>query len=326
MDNPKVTVLMPVYNGETYLAEAIESILVQTFKKFEFLIINDSSTDNSLSIIKEYAKKDARVKLANNQKERGIVGGLNTGLELAKGKYIARMDSDDVSLPDRLEIQVKFMDENPEVGVCGSWIKLFGKADSIVKNPVDHNEIMCNLLFFNAIAHPSVMIRTALFKKYDLKYLNFPHAEDFELWTRCSFLFKLHNIPKFLLNYRVSGQNITSQKKGVLAETAYTIFKKKLVLLGISPNKEVAEFHKFIGDKMVFESEKQLKKAGFYLFSLYKKNKTSHVYPKREFNKMLLNFWFTICLKSKIKYTNKMFICFFLPIKLIFEKNKQNDI
>jgi len=322
MNNPRITVLMPVYNGEIYLAEAIESILDQTFKNFEFLIVNDGSTDNSVSIIEDFAKKDERIRLINNKKNKGIVGALNTGLEDAKGEYIARMDSDDISVPERLEKQVKFMDDNPEVGICGSWIKLFGKADNIVKNPVNHDDIMCNLLFYNAIAHPSVIIRSELFKKNNLKYSNFSHAEDFELWTRCGFLFKLHNIPEILLKYRISSQNVTSQKKDVLAETAYRIFGEKLKKLGIGSDKNIAIFHKFIGDKMIFESEKEVKKAGTYLSKLYKKNLTQRIYPKWIFAKTLANFWIIICLKSKIKYTKKIFICAFFPLK-IFWKNHQ---
>ena len=111
---------MPVYNGERYLREAIDSILNQTFKDFEFLIINDGSTDLSVEIIESYA--DKRISLAHNGQNLGLITTLNRGFDLACGEYIARMDCDDISLPDRLEKQVVFMDNHPEIGICGSWV------------------------------------------------------------------------------------------------------------------------------------------------------------------------------------------------------------
>ena len=117
--SPLISVLMPVYNSEKYVAEAIESILCQTYKDFEFIIINDASTDSSLKIIAKYAKQDKRIKLINNKKNVKISASLNKGLSIAKGKYIARMDSDDISLPSRFELQTKFLADNPAVGIVG---------------------------------------------------------------------------------------------------------------------------------------------------------------------------------------------------------------
>ena len=124
---PKITVLMPVYNGEKYLKESIESILKQTFRDFEFLIINDTSTDESEKIIRSF--KDSRIKLIKNEKNIGLTKSLNKGLDLAKGEYMARMDADDISLPKRLEIQVAFMDKNPKIGVIGAWAKVIGESN-----------------------------------------------------------------------------------------------------------------------------------------------------------------------------------------------------
>ena len=121
---PKVTVLMPVYNARFYLSKAISSIINQTFKDFEFLIFNDGSTDNSADII--YSYNDRRIRFFNSEQNFGYVYHLNYGIEIAKGEYIARMDADDISFPTRLEKQVAFMDKNPEVGVCGTWFKIYG--------------------------------------------------------------------------------------------------------------------------------------------------------------------------------------------------------
>ena len=125
MTSATVTVLMPVYNGEMYLREAIDSILHQTFTDFEFLIINDGSTDNSETIILSY--DDSRIRYEKNDSNLKLIATLNKGIELAKGKYIVRMDADDISIPDRIEKQVAFLEKNPDVGICGSWFTAFGQ-------------------------------------------------------------------------------------------------------------------------------------------------------------------------------------------------------
>ncbi len=131
--NPKVTVLMPVYNAEKYLKTAIESILKQTFSDFELLIINDGSTDGSEEIIRSF--NDKRIRLFNNEQNLGIIKTLNKGLNLAKGEYIIRMDADDISLPDRLELQVKYMEENPGIGISGTQARIFGDTKKFtIKN------------------------------------------------------------------------------------------------------------------------------------------------------------------------------------------------
>ena len=132
MRNPKITVLMPVYNGEKYLREAIGSILNQTFNDFEFLIINDSSTDSTREIILSY--DDTRIRLEDNEKNIGLTHSLNKGLRLAKGKYVARMDADDISLPDRLEKQLAVIENNTDVSIVACWIDIIDKNNTYIGN------------------------------------------------------------------------------------------------------------------------------------------------------------------------------------------------
>src|SRR3990167_9325600 len=150
--NPLVTVLMPVYNGKKYLKEAIESVLNQTFRDFEFLIIDDGSTDKSAEIIKSF--NDARIRLERNVTNLGLIKTLNNGLTLSRGKYIARMDCDDISLPKRLSVQVNFMEKHPEIGICGSWVKVMGlKQEFVNRYPQKHEETRAYLLL-NYRMHP----------------------------------------------------------------------------------------------------------------------------------------------------------------------------
>ena len=211
---PMVSVLMPAYNAEKYIGEAIDSILNQTFKDFEFIIINDSSTDKTAEIIEEYAKKDNRIVYEKNDKNMKISKTLNRGMDMAKGKYIARMDADDVSLEDRLEKQVKYMEENPECGVVGTCVLNFKDEDKTKTSenvaPEDDHMIRLYGLYCCQFAHPTVMLRKSVFDENNLRYNpKYDSCEDFELWTRAKKFMKFHNLQEFLLYRRMPDENIS---------------------------------------------------------------------------------------------------------------------
>jgi glycosyltransferase involved in cell wall biosynthesis len=191
---------MPVYNGEKYLKEAIDSILNQTPSNFEFIIVNDGSTDTTEDIILSY--DDERICYVKNKTNLQIVKTLNKGIALAKGKYIARMDADDISFPERFEKQLKFMEASPDVDICGTWINTFGDRESIWKCPIDHEEIKAQLLFNSALAHPSVFIRRTFFEAFQYSS-EANKAEDYFLWVQSIDHKKISNIPYSLLMYRV---------------------------------------------------------------------------------------------------------------------------
>ena len=188
MKSPKVTVLMSVYNGEEYLREAIESILNQTFEDFEFLIINDGSTDSSRDIVLSY--RDPRAKLIDNEVNIGLTRSLNRGLELARGEYIARMDADDVSLAERLEKQVSYLETRPEIGVLGTWVKYidgYGRSIKEMHPPMGPDLIKWSLLFGNRLVHSSVMIQSAILEQVGTYSNEMIVAQDYDLWVRVSF-------------------------------------------------------------------------------------------------------------------------------------------
>ena len=199
---PKISVVMPVYNTkEEFLREAIESILNQTYSDFEFIIINDGSTNNAEDVILSY--KDNRI-VYIKQENQGIVGALNNGILAAKGEYIARMDSDDISLPYRFEKQVNFLDSNPQISILGTWFECFPQK-RIIKHPeipklTDFIKICC-------IGHPTVMMRLADLKKYNLLYDNRLKCEDYELWSRAIKYLNFYNLQEVLLKYRVHDSN-----------------------------------------------------------------------------------------------------------------------
>lgn len=218
MSSPLISVVMSVYNGEKYLDEAVQSILDQTFPDFEFIIINDGSTDSTLEMLVKYKAKDNRIVLVSRE-NKGLVASLNEGISLAKGKYIARMDADDISLPARFKEQYDFLEKNPEVGVCGTWCTVFGdgfKAKRWVM-PTNDSDLKARLLFSVSFAHPTVMMSRTLIEKHCLSYnSNYKNAEDYRFWLDFSKHTLFSNIPKVLLRYRYhqeSVSRIADQKK-----------------------------------------------------------------------------------------------------------------
>ena len=206
---PKVSVVMSVYNEERHVEEAIRSILDQTFKDFEFIVVDDGSTDKTPQILRSFS--DPRLKIIR-QRNMGLTKALNRGISLAEGEYIARMDADDVSLPERLERQVKFLDENPEVGIVGTAyyeIDAEGRILGRERFPTRDEDLRKVLIRYNPFFHASVMIRRTVFEKVGLYDESFPYAQDYELWFRVARHFKLANLPEFLMMRRYEMKNIS---------------------------------------------------------------------------------------------------------------------
>jgi Glycosyl transferase family 2 len=234
MKAPLVSVIMPVYNAQEYVGQAIESILGQTFTDFEFLIFNDGSGDDSRNIIKKYAASDARAILIDDIQNQGYVARLNAGIAMARGRYIARMDADDISLPERLARQVSFMEANPQVGVCGTWFKLFGQADGEIQHPVEHEDIKLGLLRHNSLGHPTVLARASLLRE-NLYDPGFEPSEDYALWAKLSSITRLHNIPEVLLHYRWHQGNVTQTKAEISRQNSQRAVGILYQALGLSP-------------------------------------------------------------------------------------------
>lgn len=196
----KISVLMPVYKGEEHLKEAIESILNQSFTDLEFVIVNDASPDNSEQIILSY--NDPRIVYKKHEQNKGLVGALNSGIDICKGKYIARMDQDDIADLNRLQLQYDFLENNPD------YILLGGQADIInskqkLENPTTDEAIRAKLVFTTAFVHPTVMFRKSMLDDNNLRYNEaYKHAEDYGFWIDLSAHGKMANLPQTCLYYR----------------------------------------------------------------------------------------------------------------------------
>ena len=256
MDNfirsPKVTVLMPVYNCELYVKEAVSSILNQTFADFELLIIDDCSTDATFQICKSLT--DNRIVLIKKDKNSGYTNSLNYGISIAKGQYIARMDGDDISLPERFAKQVAFLDSNPDVAVCGTCYAEIGDRIPIFLTQND-DKIRIEFLTANCIVHPSVMMRSSIFRIFSITYdITMEPAEDYDLWVRIIAYGKIHNLQEVLFNYRVHNNQTSNLNSVSQFEKAEIIRSKMLGYFGVEINKEEKSlYYKFSNSKSILD-------------------------------------------------------------------------
>ncbi len=230
---PLVTVLMPVFNCEAYVGEAIESILNQSFRDFEFIVINDGSTDRSGDILARYERMDERVKVYH-QENRGIISSLNRGCDLARGRYIARMDADDISLAERLAKQVRYMEAHPEIGVLGTWIEYVDENGSSQGNwcmPTMPALIDWSLFFGSCLAHPSVMMRRDVVEQLGFYRPEALHIEDYDLWVRASGVTRIANIPEILLQRRDWAGSICSSHSQIQEENVVKVVHSMIARL-----------------------------------------------------------------------------------------------
>ena len=228
-EKPKVTILMSVYNGERYLREAIDSILNQTFRDFEFLIINDGSTDSTKEILNSY--RDPRIKIINNKKNIGLTKSLNKGLRLASGEYIARQDADDISLPQRLEKQVEFLDSNSQTALVGSWTEVIDeneKTQEVWHSLAQPHLLRWRLLFCNQFTHCAIMFRKNIVMQIEGYSEKMSSAQDYDLWSRISFYWGVANIPEVLVKWRKWGKNISRIQQHKQLEIARKISRRNL--------------------------------------------------------------------------------------------------
>jgi|694.fasta_scaffold155536_2 glycosyltransferase involved in cell wall biosynthesis len=269
---PQISVLMPVYNCESYIAEAVESILNQTFSDFELLIIDDCSTDNTVSIIKSY--NDSRINLIVKPINSGYTNSLNYGLTIAKGEFIARMDGDDISLPTRFEEQIKVLSNNLKVIVCGTNASIIGSEQDIIK-PEKHETIFANMIVSNPIIHPSVIIRKSVLDNLEYDKLKEP-AEDFDLWTKLIWKGDFYNIQKKLLLYRVHENNITKIKNKTQKDNVYNSRSKFICKI----NSDISHFDTEVFKKYFFEIENISKKDFILINTVFKNIKRTNKFSK----------------------------------------------
>lgn len=212
MKRPEISIIMPIFNGEKYVSKAIDSILSQTFKDFEFIIINDASNDKTTEIINSY--NDNRIIIVNNKENLGVTKSLNKALNISKGKYIARQDADDISDTGRLSEQYLFLEKNTNIAMAGTFAYIINDTGKIIQSitkPISSNNIRNKLKEDNCFIHGSVMIRRNILEEIGVYNESYFRSQDYELWLRMIKKHKIINIPQFLYLLRKHNDNIESK-------------------------------------------------------------------------------------------------------------------
>lgn len=251
MEKTFISVIMSNFNTPIeYLRESVESILRQTYDCFEFIIVDDASTDQSVEYLRNL--KDSRIRLIFNKRNLGLTKSLNIAMRSARGQYIARMDSDDISLPERFQKQIEFMENNKDVIVCGTWFEKFG-AENCVRRPIIDNfqSYRCQLIFSNTpitVCHPSVMMRKSMLDQYCIEYdESLLKAQDYGMWVECSKYGRIAILEEILIRYRIHDKQISATQNEQQKKCSEKVFRKQMEDLGIDnlPNRPSDEMGNF---------------------------------------------------------------------------------
>lgn len=307
---PKVTVFIPVYNRATYIAAAIDSILAQRFRDFELLLLDDGSTDGSVAVMRSYTA-DPRVRLVCNEEHHGIPQTRNQGRSLARGQYLAMLDSDDIAHPARLGKQVAFLDRHPDYALIGTWTGGMDENGRLLRKlrlpPVSPAEVHVQLLFQCCPTQSSVMARTDLLRAYRYRE-EYKVSSDFDLWVRLARQYKLGNLPYVLVRCRRHGRQVTRERAQLVKETCLGIMGPQLTALGMTFTPTDLERHFFLlrMRKLQFTPDQEyLTWANGWLQRLQVANAQSRRYPSQSFARLLGQIWFLVCRRAagKIGWT-----------------------
>lgn len=319
-EKPRASAIMPVYNREKYLKETIDSVLNQTFKNFEFIIIDDGSTDKSVEIVKSY--DDPRIKLFLNEGNRGTSYSRNRAIDLSCGDYIITIDSDDINLPERFAKQIAYMDTHPEVGICGSWVKTIGEVEGeLWRCAVKPDIVHCRTLFEAVLCHPSTIIRREFLDKYSLRYdTELKRAQDWDIYCRGARHFQVANMPEVLVYYRwrnypknLSDEELMSQRYYYF----YEIDKRNFKALNLQPAEDEMLIHRRLGNLELKKDRDFVTEANRWLQKLHSTNKVANVYPQSTFHRVLAGYWLEVCsyaFSSPVQAWNRFFDSPYLDI------------
>lgn len=311
--------------------QALKSVVEQTYRDLEIIVINDASTDNSLREIQKL--DDTRITLIDSTQNKGLVYNLNFGLSLAKGQYIARMDADDYSVKDRIEKQVKFMEANKEIAICGTQalIVRHDKKAGIWKQPLSADEVKCSLLFFASFIHPTMMFRTAAIRKEEFLYDDaFKHAEDYELWCRMHAKLKMTNMPDALLHYRQHDSQVSLQYKAQQQESMIRAMEKHFKMY--FPEDAMFQLYVKIATQNYEASTAFVLQTEALFDYLYSQNLKQHWFNELVLRQKLSQIFFCICthlssqkintyqLFKRSKFNNLTFVNKKLYIKYLFKE------
>lgn len=305
MSKPLVSVLIPCYNVENYVVESVTSIIEQTYINLEIVIINDCSSDGTSYKLQELANKDSRIKVYNNDVNLKLIKTLNKGIELCSGKYIARMDADDISFPTRIEKQVAFLEQNLDYDVVSTMFYTFrtGKTKhNLYKNPKTYEELQAYLLFRSGICHPAVMIRKTFFSEFGLRFEEkYLHVEDYALWSKALYCTKLANIDEPLLYYRVHEHQVSRLNEQKQIDNKKEVFKIHCEKLGLSIDSRDLDIYASVAECIPSEfTLDYLDSCEEFITNLLIKNNKKQFCSPQYLERILSLHWIRICANSRL--------------------------
>jgi glycosyltransferase involved in cell wall biosynthesis len=283
-ESPRITVLMPAYNRERYIRDAIESVLAQTRTDFELLIVDDGSTDGTAARVASY--RDPRIRLLRNPQNLGIPATRNRGISEARGEFIAMLDSDDIAHPRRLEKQVAFLERRPRHALVGSWFRYIddeGRPQRIGRRPTGSRRLRARLLFIGCFRNTTVMVRRGALEHFHYRE-EYQVCEDLDLWTRVSLAHESANLPEILTSYRLHDDAITSQRREQIRQMKMKITSYQLEQLGVPHRARDLELHVALRrPKRLKATAEVLDWAERWLEELRVANQRRRVYPEPQF-------------------------------------------
>lgn len=305
---PLLSVILPIYNAEAYLRPAVDSILSQTFQDFELILVDDCSTDGSLAVARGY-EADPRVRVLANAQNRGRSYADNYGAEFARGRYIAKMDADDIALPHRLRTQVDFLEHNPSVGLTSGFMQAFGESDIVYKYPVAADEVRSFLLFNMPVANPTVCFRRALLDEHGLRYddtIQDTFGEDYEFIARAAQVVDIVNQPEILLRYRTLPQAVKGEVHARRNAKSNQIRERLLRGFGVSFTARELHVHNTISYYPFVLGDIALAEVHAWLWKLQIFNQERRYAEPGAMLRCVAERWFLTCYLNPDKQTNSL--------------------
>lgn len=293
--HPKVSVIMPVYNASRTLPRTLASLWRQTFENFEVIAIENASTDTSHAILQKAG--DHRLRIIHHDANQGVAASLNEALGLSTAEYVARMDADDICLPNRLEKQVAYFDQHPATVALGSAVRFFGKYGPVLRRvPVGTAMVNAYALFDNPLYHPTVMLRRSALVSNALTYNPaYRRSEDYELWCRLAQFGALDNLTDVLLRFHVHAGSVTGQFRAEMEDQSLDIARRQLARLEIFPDHAQLLFHRNVGHGNRLASLDALRQAEKWLLQLIEQNNAKRVFDPEGIRTAAAMVWFRLC-------------------------------
>ncbi|RSK48391.1 glycosyltransferase family 2 protein [Hymenobacter rigui] len=305
---PLVSVIIPVYNAGEYLRPAIDSILHQTFQDFELIIVDDYSRDESLAVARSY-ETDPRVTVLANEQNRGRSFTDNYGAEYARGKYIAKMDADDVALPHRLQTQVDFLEQNPTVGLTSSFMQCFGESDIVYEYPLSADAVRSFMLFNMPVANPTAFFRRSLLQEHGLRYddtIQDTFGEDYEFIARLTQVTDIVNQPDILLHYRTLPQTLKADVHARRNAKSNQIRERQLRVFGIPFTERELHVHNTISYFPFTLGDITLAEVHAWLWKIHTFNQTRRYADPAAMLRCVAERWFLTCYLNPDKRVNSL--------------------